>query len=177
MSVKIRISARSSASVFDSASERFVIAVRRTTYQNTASRSSGSFKTCTGIRNVQRNGKMAKENLIDVVSPEIPSDEKILKEGTMRTIRLHKKVMTKFSYKYALTEKGIWTRSGKVFLVKPVTQFMPYEKFESYERTVHDKAECFIFRPKEGIPASAVYFDDPEGVAEALGPYLRTEEK
>ena len=117
-----------------------------------------------------------KEDLKDTVITKIPSDEKILKEGVLEINRINKKTQTLIAYKYAITEKGIWTRSKGMFLVKPETRFTPYEHFESFEAITYMERDCCLFHPKSGDVSNRVYFDDREGAIEILEGYIERKE-
>ncbi|MDR0334997.1 MAG: hypothetical protein LBH69_03835 [Methanomassiliicoccaceae archaeon] len=113
---------------------------------------------------------MDNEDVMNIVI-EIPSDERILKEGVLRTVRLNKKPL-RFVLKYALTEKGLWTRNKRTFFLKPKTTFIPYSDIEFYESTVFMDAACLLFHPKGREPYNALYFDDPDGACAVFGTYV-----
>jgi len=116
------------------------------------------------------------EKLIDMAIPEIPEGEKILKEGIIAISMLYQKPDRRYAYKYAITEKGMWTRSPKVPFVKPKTVFMPYDLLESFALSKYDGFPCLIFHPKEGRPESRMFFDDNDGAVKIFDVYIpRTE--
>lgn len=114
---------------------------------------------------------MAKENLADAVITEIPPDEKILKEGIMVTMQLYGK-RYRFPYKFALTEKGVWTRSKKSLFFKPKTTFMPYSHVKYYQTGAYNSTPCCFFHPVSGRIGNRVFFDDHEGAVKILDMFL-----
>jgi hypothetical protein len=115
---------------------------------------------------------MSDEKLRSSVIPEIPADEKKMKEGVMHTVRLEGKPRP-FSYKFTLTEKGIWTLTKKLPLIKQKTEFMPYDNIELYEPAEHEGRKCCIFHPKGRDSINRIFFDDHDEVLEVLDLYLR----
>jgi len=115
---------------------------------------------------------MAKEELIDMVIPEIPVSEKILKEGVAAISNLYYKPHLRFMYKYAITEKGIWTRNPKVMFVKSKSVFMSFSDLDSFMLIEYNKNPCMVFYPKAGKPSTKVFFDDHDGAVEVLDKYL-----
>ncbi|MDR0790941.1 MAG: hypothetical protein LBE47_00195 [Methanomassiliicoccaceae archaeon] len=115
---------------------------------------------------------MGDEKLRASAIPDIPSDERILKEGIMNTLRISGKPLP-FTYKYVLTEKGIWTLTKKLPFLKQKTDLMPYDNVEFYEPTEYDGRSCCIFHPKERDAINRIFFDDHDGVLGILDQYLR----
>ena len=100
----------------------------------------------------KEHGTMAEDELAKMVIPEIPPEEKILKEGVLRSIELKKKTPIVFHYKYAITEKGIWTRNEKRLLNKSKTVFAAFADLDDYEVIAHKMGECCAFNRKKLLP-------------------------
>ena len=115
---------------------------------------------------------MSKEDVKNIVIPEIPADEKILKEGTMTLSRLNYKPHKGYGYKYALTEKGVWSRSPKTLFAKPRTSFRPYSDYSSFEISTYNGQACCIFTPDGGQAVNRVFFDDMDGAVEIFDAFL-----
>jgi hypothetical protein len=115
---------------------------------------------------------MSNEKLLNTPIPEIPPDEKALKEGIMNTIRLEGRPIP-FTFKYVLTEKGIWALLKKMPLLKQRTEFIAYDTIEFYEVGKHQGMDCLILHPKEREAMNKVFFDDHEGVISVIDRYIR----
>ncbi len=114
---------------------------------------------------------MAKEKLSEQRIVGILPEETVLKEGLMRIMRLYgNTAMTVF--KYAITDKGIWTLNQKTLFVKQRAVFLPYADLDSYKTTTYGKNDCCIFYPKTGKAGNRVFFDDFAGATEILDQYL-----
>ena len=114
---------------------------------------------------------MAKQRLIDLVIPEIPAGDKVLKEGVMRAMQLYGKRYS-FSYKYSLTEKGVWMRSPKVACIAARTSHIAYADLESFQITSYAKTDSCIFYPKKGRPGNMIFFDDFAGAIAVFDMFL-----
>jgi hypothetical protein len=119
---------------------------------------------------------MAKKDLNEMVIPEIPSDEKILKEGVLRIVGINKRSKAERPFKYAITEKGIWTRSPGGLIGKPFTRFVPYKHFDYLETAEDTEPEYCIFHPRAGEAPNRIYFDDHFAVVDILKEFLDTED-
>ena len=113
---------------------------------------------------------MSKEDELKATKiPEIiPGEENILIEGILKIIKLHKRIPTTFLYKYAITDKGIWTRPPKGLFGTPKSVFTAYDYFEDVEVIVHLQQECCVFHHKKGTAVNGIYFDDLTGVMAVL---------
>jgi hypothetical protein len=115
---------------------------------------------------------MSNEKLRASKIPEIPADEKIIKEGIFNTIRLEGKPRP-FTYKFVITEKGIWTLTKKMPLAKQKTDFISYDKIEFYEPAKYNGTDCLIFHPKERDAINMIFFEDHDDALKILDLYLR----
>jgi hypothetical protein len=115
---------------------------------------------------------MSDEKLRNSKIPEIPADEKVITEGLMHTMRLEGKPHP-FTFKFILTEKGIWTLTKKLPLMKQRTEFMPYDGIEFYEPTEYKGTECCVFHPKGRDAINRLFFEDHEGILDVFDRYLR----
>lgn len=114
---------------------------------------------------------MAKIQLSDQAIPGIPQDEKILIEGMMQTMRLYGN-RSKYTFKYAVTDKGIWTLNRKTLFIKQRTVFLPYEDLHSYRSVKYGLKNSCIFYPKNGKAGNRIFFDKYEDVIKILDKYL-----
>ncbi|MDR0850436.1 MAG: hypothetical protein LBN07_03035 [Christensenellaceae bacterium] len=114
---------------------------------------------------------MAKENLIDMVIPEA-AGEKILKEGIMVASNLYYKPYLKYSYKYVLTEKGVWMRNPKVLFIKPKTSYISYNDLDCFALGKYNNNDCCIFFPKKGKPGNRIFFDDFDGAVKIFDMFI-----
>ena len=121
---------------------------------------------------------MAKESLRDMVIPEIPEREAVLKEGIVDTLAIVSGKRRRFSYKYALTERGVWMRSKGFLWIQPKTSFMAYADIDYYKRTKLFMTDTLMFFPKNGKrPANHILFDDMQGAIEILSRFIRLSEE
>ncbi len=115
---------------------------------------------------------MSKTQLIDQVIPGIPGNETILKQGIMHTMRLSGDT-SRFVFKYAITDKGIWTLNQKMLFLKQKTTFLSYDDLDSYKLTKYGNNDCLIFYPKGGKAGNRVFFDDMKDAIEILKQYVK----
>jgi len=118
---------------------------------------------------------MEDDDLRGYVFSEIPSGEKILKEGILKTMSLLRgsSATARMVYKYALTEKGVWMRSRGSFLSKGKTTFMSYTDLDHYEMRPYFEQPSCIFFPKGGRqPGNRIFFDDSDEVLKVLDMFL-----
>ena len=97
----------------------------------------------------------------------------MLKEGILKTTTLYRSVPIIFLHKYALTEKGVWTRNPGSHLVKSRSVFVPYGDLDSFEVIMYRQLECCVFHPKKGKASNGIYFDDHKGAVQMLDGYLK----
>lgn len=116
---------------------------------------------------------MAKEDLKDAVITGIPSDEKILKEGILQTMKFYSKNLdSRVPLKYALTEKGLWTLGEKTLFFKPKAAFTAYADVKYFVLGTMEKIPYCIFFPEKGSPDNRLFFDDHEGAVKLLEGYV-----
>ena len=115
---------------------------------------------------------MAKEELKNIVIPEIPADEKILKEGAAAVKMLYYKPWLIYQYKFAITEKGIWMRCPKVMLAKQKTSFTAFSNIAYYDLNEYDGHTWVILFLKEGDTLYRTYFDDMDGAVKVISEFL-----
>ena len=120
---------------------------------------------------------MAKESLKDMVIPEIPQDEAVLKEGVVNVLMVVGGNRRRSVFKYAITDRGLWTRNKGVLWIKPRSTFLPYSNIESYKRTKYFNTESMVFFLKSGKrPGGQIIFDDMPGALEVLNKYIKVRE-
>ena len=115
---------------------------------------------------------MAK-NLIDMVIPEISPAETVLAEGVLMTQSLMLgKQRRRHTYKYAITDQGVWTRNPKRLFFKPKSAFIPYSGIKGFMAGTFRSHDCCIFFPKNSRPGNRIYFDNHASVIKILDTYL-----
>lgn len=116
---------------------------------------------------------MAKEELRNLQFETMPKGERIIKEGVMLTMSLFGN-KTRFPFKYALTDRGVWTKNKKNLFVKSKESFSPYSDFKCYKRTNYGKNECFLFYNKDERKKTGnrIFFDDTEGAVAVLDMFI-----
>ena len=103
---------------------------------------------------------------------EVPAGETVLKEGAAGM----KGALTGKSgqkYKYAITDKGVWTCTKGGLLSKTKSEFLPYDTISQFISMVQNETEFCYFYPKKGNIPTVMYFDDPQGVVEVLVKYIK----
>ena len=116
---------------------------------------------------------MEKIKLSEQKIESIKNDEKILSEGLIQTMRLYSNNNSLHTFKYVLTDKGIWIKSKKILFIKSKEAFIAYKDIKEYAIRVYVKKPYFIFYPNNGKkPANRVFFKDTESIKTILDEYL-----
>ena len=117
---------------------------------------------------------MAKQSLREAVITEIPQDETVLKEGIFYTLIVISGKRRRTSFKYVLTDCGMWTRSKGFLWIKPRVTFLAYADIDCYKHSKYFNSDTFVFFLKNGKkPANKIIFDDMPGATEILSRYIR----
>jgi hypothetical protein len=118
---------------------------------------------------------MAKQRLTELTIPESTKDGETLQEGIIQVSSMYYKPYIRYSYKYVITNKGIWTRSPKVLCISSKTVFMAYSDIKSFALGKWNKSDCCVFLPQKGKPGNRVFFDDFDGAVKILDRFLPRE--
>lgn len=117
---------------------------------------------------------MAKQTLRETPIASIPADETILLEGLMQSMNLYTTNRNRFTYKYVLTDKGVWTKSKKMLFIKSREGFLAYADIDCFKTAKYVRLDCMIFFPKSGKrPANRIFFDDHAAALEVLSKHIR----
>lgn len=116
---------------------------------------------------------MAKPTLRETPIEAITKDETVLIEGLLQTMSLYSTKRYRVTFKFALTDKGIWTKSKKRLFFKSREVFVPYADIECFKVAKYMRWPCMIFYPKNGKKAgNRIFFDDTPAVLAVLKQYI-----
>lgn len=104
----------------------------------------------------------------------IPENETVLLEGMLQTMNLYSGNRSRYTFKFFITDKGLWTRSKNFLCIKARENFVPFSNLAGYRKNRYLRMDCFIFYPANGKkPGSRIFFEDTAAAEAVLQKYLK----
>lgn len=121
---------------------------------------------------------MAKVTLRETTIASMPKNETVLLEGILQSMSLYRTTKAGYPYKYAITDKGVWTKSKKTLFMKSKEGFIAFKDLKGYNKIKYGGAEWFVFHASNGQrPSTRIYFDNTAAAEDIFKRYLKQVER